>query len=443
MQEAGGGTITPTGLYTAPATAGTFHVVATSVADPTKSATATVTVTPATPQVSLSPTSLSFAARLVRTTSAARSVTLTNTGAATLNITSISFTGAAPGDYAFDSGTTTCPTAGGTVAAGDSCTMGVTFTPSAEGARNAQVSITDDAPDSPQTVPLEGKGELWVNTGNLSTPRFDHTATRLNDGRVLVVGGSNGTVRLNSAEIYDPSTDSWSSTGSLPDASLGHTATLLISDGRVLVAGGGPGAGATNTYLFDPATGTFSDAGFMNDARTDHTATLLDDGRVLVAGGTGPGGILSSAEIYDPAAGAWSSAEKMADPREFHTATRLVDGRVLVAGGNGASGALFSAEIFDPASGTWSVTGNLGARRANHGNVPRWRRLPSAGGRRTRGTSPGECRDLRPEHRELVGDGKHGRRPRVVHCDATRGQYCTRRWRHYWQRSLHRQGGAL
>src|SRR5687768_3643919 len=78
-------------------------------------------------------------------------------------------------------------------------------------------------------------------TASLGTARFDHTATLLPppDGRVLVVGGTNGT-SLASAEIYDPVTATWSPTGSLATPRAGHRATLL-PDGKVLVTGGANG----------------------------------------------------------------------------------------------------------------------------------------------------------------------------------------------------------
>jgi hypothetical protein len=100
------------------------------------------------PVVSLSPPSLPFGSQPVGQTTAAQGVTLTNTGNALLNISSISVAG----DYAQ---TNTC---GSTLAAGANCAVQVTFTPTLAGARNGTLSITDDAGGSPQTVPLSGTG---------------------------------------------------------------------------------------------------------------------------------------------------------------------------------------------------------------------------------------------------------------------------------------------
>ena len=108
------------------------------------------------PAVSLSPTSLAFGERLVGSTSTAQTVTLTNSGSASLIINSISLTGANPGDFAQ---TNTCGTS---VAAGARCTINVTFTPAAAGSRSATLTMNDNAADSPQSVPLSGTGTTAV-----------------------------------------------------------------------------------------------------------------------------------------------------------------------------------------------------------------------------------------------------------------------------------------
>jgi hypothetical protein len=104
----------------------------------------------------LSPTSLAFGSQPVGTTSTALTATLSNTGNAAMSIASLALTGTNAGDFAQ---TNTC---GSSVAAGSSCTISVTFTPSASGSRTASVSITDNASGSPQTVSLSGTGTAAV-----------------------------------------------------------------------------------------------------------------------------------------------------------------------------------------------------------------------------------------------------------------------------------------
>jgi hypothetical protein len=112
----------------------------------------TVSILVQAPAVTLSPGDLSFGNQPVGTTSAPQTVMLTNSGSATLTISSISVTGTNAGDF---SKTNTCGT---TVAAGASCTISVTFTPTAPGMRTASVNITDNAQGSPQMIALSGTG---------------------------------------------------------------------------------------------------------------------------------------------------------------------------------------------------------------------------------------------------------------------------------------------
>jgi hypothetical protein len=104
------------------------------------------------PVVQISPTSLAFASQMQGTTSAGQGVTVTNSGNASLAISSIAISGTNGGDFG---DTTTC---GSTLAAGASCTVTVTFTASAAGSRSASLIITDNASGSPHTVALSGTG---------------------------------------------------------------------------------------------------------------------------------------------------------------------------------------------------------------------------------------------------------------------------------------------
>src|SRR2546423_9243572 len=82
----------------------------------------------------------------------------------------------------------------------------------------------------------------WSPAGSFDTGRVFHTATLLADGKVLVAAGrgrDSGFIELASAELYDPATGTWSATGSLSTARYDHTATLM-PNGIVVVAGGRP-----------------------------------------------------------------------------------------------------------------------------------------------------------------------------------------------------------
>ena len=189
----------------------------------------------------------------------------------------------------------------------------------------------------------EGVPGSWVTTGSLNTGRYNHTATLLPSGQVLVAGGI---LSGPSAELYDPVSGTWVTTGSLATGRDEHTATLLPS-GQVLVAGGYGAGYLSSAELYDPASGSWSSTGSLAKARVEATATLLASGEVLVAGTYG--GASTSAELYDPASGTWTSTGSLNTGRSSHTATLLPNGEVLAAGGFGSFGALTSAELYDPA----------------------------------------------------------------------------------------------
>src|SRR5207302_576877 len=107
------------------------------------------------PGVGLAPTSLDFGNQLLATTSAPMTVMLTITGAAALPITSFA---ASSDSAATSTGASACPTSPATLPAGANCTINVTFTPTASGARTGTLSLADDAGGSPQIMTLSGNG---------------------------------------------------------------------------------------------------------------------------------------------------------------------------------------------------------------------------------------------------------------------------------------------
>jgi len=345
IQEApAGGSITGAGVYTAPQVAGTYHVIATSVADMTKNGGATITVPPV--AVTIAPTMDTLGPKGLR--SFGFSVTGTINTAVTWSI----LEGAA----------------GGTIDAN-----GNYVAPAGQGTFHVVVtSVADPSKSATAVVTVVASG--FLPTGSMTTPRAIHTATFLSTGEALVAGGIAhykfvinrfvGTclpVATNLANLFDPATGTFAATGPMTTSRFGHTATVL-QDNTVLVAGGSSVVPPT-AEIYNPVTAVFTATGNMLSARQYHTATLLPSGKVLLAGGAGGG---SSAELFDPSMGTFAATGSMTDPRYDHAAALLQSGKVLVAGGVNAGGTIFTAELYDPVAGTFTLTGSMGTARRNH-----------------------------------------------------------------------------
>jgi hypothetical protein len=203
--------------------------------------------------------------------------------------------------------------------------------------------------------PATGK---FTRIVNMTTRRARPSGTLLSNGDVLIAGGAdhdalNGS--LSSAEVFHAATLSFEPTGAMHHARVSHTATLL-QDGRVLIAGGRGEDLTASAELYDPKTGRFTETGRLNTGRYKHTAGLLPDGRVLIAGGSDERdwrGNYDSAEIYDPRSGKFTVTSPLND-RRFKLpdeAVRLDSGQLLIAGGSR------EVEVYDPAAGKFVVAG--------------------------------------------------------------------------------------
>ncbi len=195
--------------------------------------------------------------------------------------------------------------------------------------------------------------EEQAESSSLATERRGHTATRLQDGRVLIAGGENSSGALNGTEVFDPATGTFSASGNMGAARVDHSATLL-ADGRVLIAGGSNSSGSlATTEIFDPATGTFAAGPSLSVARAGHSATLFADGRIFIAGGDANG----SAELVSASLSGSSLVGAMSGARSMHSAALMQDGRVLIVGGRDGNGnALATGEIFGAGFSTIETT---------------------------------------------------------------------------------------
>lgn len=237
---------------------------------------------------------------------------------------------------------------------------------------------------STPVIPADGVGRLgtapneiydpvtgtFTETGAMVFARYGHTATLLDDGRVLIAGGDasalidNAPTRSRSIELFDPSTGAFSAAGSMSAPRI-YASAVRLDDGRVLITGGTNGDVQASAEIFDPATGASTPTGTMHIARAEHASVLLADRRVaVIGGGITKDGIFegtasASIETFDPATGAFTEAGALTTERSRPLAMLLTDGRVLIVGGGNIDGWPRSFEIFDPVSGKTSIAGSL------------------------------------------------------------------------------------
>lgn len=211
--------------------------------------------------------------------------------------------------------------------------------PVAPGADRCEIAVTWS--DAGLTYPLL-IDPPWTVPDDLAQPRAFHTATLLQNGRVLIVGGwrDNVFTPIATTEIYDPATRTFSTTADLTPARAFHSATLLETDGSVLVVGGYEAHPADATNRVAPGVASisvrrFSDGAWLGEPdlpepRAEHAATRLPSNeRVVVTGG---GGLQALTFTPDLLGSSWSVGAPALVPRFRHTAS-LTAGRVLVVGG--------------------------------------------------------------------------------------------------------------
>jgi hypothetical protein len=199
---------------------------------------------------------------------------------------------------------------------------------------------------------FDPNSQAFSFVGTMSAARQDAAAAVLQDGRVLIVGGSgidpstgNPTV-LASSDIYDPNAGAVSAGPTLSVARSKHSATTQL-DGKVVVIGGSNGSADLNSIeIFDPVAGNFSSASAsLATPRSGHLVFLLPkNNEILVVGGQSAGADLASAELYVPWGNKVQSTGSMTTARSQASGSSLsiVDGLLMVASGSSQT----SAEMY-------------------------------------------------------------------------------------------------
>jgi hypothetical protein len=171
---------------------------------------------------SFSPTSLTFPGQFVGTTGLPQTVTLTNTGSATLNIASITIT---PADFGKLS------SCGSSLGVGQSCPIGVFFDPTSGGTRIGTLSVIDDGINSPKTLSLTGTGEDFsMGAGGAASATVTAGQTANYALGFSIAGGFNGTLTLSCSGAPAASTCMVSpSSQPLSGTSAAGTATVTVT----------------------------------------------------------------------------------------------------------------------------------------------------------------------------------------------------------------------
>jgi hypothetical protein len=184
--------------------------------------TVTLSGTGLAPQAGLSPSTLTFAALMVGSTSASQPVILSNSGGAAMTLASI----AASGDFAQ---TNTC---GSSVAAGANCTINVTFTPTEGGGRSGAITVTDNASGTPHTVSLAGTGEDFT----ISLPSGGSPTATVAPGALTTyplsfggLGGMNQTVNFTCTGAPSEATCTVNPASATPGASGSVSVTVTVT----------------------------------------------------------------------------------------------------------------------------------------------------------------------------------------------------------------------
>ena len=216
------------------------------------------------------------------------------------------------------------------------------------------------------TLELSDYGKpVDVALPGLAFPIYLHSATPLNDGRVLVTGGFTGVANnnfiapfpLGFTQIYDPETEWWTLLEPLQGLSVLNSAAQL-GDGEVLIVGlGFDEEGAAS--IFDPADDSWEPLPDPPASRGAPNIVLLDDGRALAVGGVDAGGSGYSpapsdvVEVFDPETGEWREASPMPRPGLEQALVALPGGRALAA--QTEYGRAFAA-VYDSSSDVWTST---------------------------------------------------------------------------------------
>lgn len=213
------------------------------------------------PTVGFSPTSLSFGNQSLQIPSSPQNVTLTNTGTSPLTISSITLTGANIGDYSISSNN-----CGASLAAGNNCIVGITFTPTIVGSRTANLTFTTNAASSPNNVPLTGTGQAPIASFSPLSFSFGGIKVGLSSPvqAITLTNTGNATMSITSITLTGANSTDFS-LGTTCTSTLTASSNCLINITFTPILQGLRSASVSviSNTLTSPDTDPFSGTGFL------------------------------------------------------------------------------------------------------------------------------------------------------------------------------------
>jgi len=267
-----------------------------------------LTGTGAVPIAGLAPTSLTFVGQSIGTSSAAQAITLSNTGTVAMSITSIAITGTNSGDF---SQTNTCGTS---VAAGGNCSISVTFTPTATGARSASVAITDNASGSPQTAGLSGTGTAPIVTLAPTSAAFGTVSLGTTTAGTAITLSNTGTASLTITSI----TITGANAGDFSETNT-CTASIAVGGNCIITAKFAPLAGGARSAAISVAD---------NATGSPQTVPLSGTGALTISGTVAGNG--GNAATVTLTSGSTTVATTTASSTGTYTFTNIASGSYTV-----------------------------------------------------------------------------------------------------------------
>jgi len=223
--------------------------------------------------------------------------------------------------------------------------------------------------------------------------RSIHTATELQDGRWLIVGGVDVLNNPQTAcEVYDPDLDAFVQVAPMATPRVGHSQTLL-ADGRVLVAGGFDLVtsgidtiehAVSSTEIYDPVANTWTPGPNLRTPRVGQIVIPRPNGTFLICGGVSYDNLIivkvpavrATTDIYNPTTNTITAGPSMSTGRALIDPVPIGNDRWLVAGGINQMTLVNqgtptnTAEIYNAATNTWSSAGSMVTARANQRSIP-------------------------------------------------------------------------